>query len=384
MVSMASKRDYYEVLGISRETSVKQITEAYRKLALANHPDRNPDDAEAEVRFKEAAEAFEVLGDEEKRQRYDRYGHQGLSGTGFHEFTNVSDIFDAFGDVFGGGLFGELFGGGRRRGPARGSDLRCDLEIGLIEAARGTTRNLEFQRSEFCGACDGSGAQPGTKPQTCRYCGGRGQVVRSQGFFRVQTTCPSCRGAGSKITQPCSQCRGKGRVAATRKVDVHIPPGVDHGMRLCLRGEGEVGEAGGPRGDLYCYIDITEHPLFERQGSTILCRVPITFSQAALGGEVEVPTLDGRETLDIPAGTQTSEEFRLRGRGMPNPRGGGRGDQLVEVFVETPDVLTKRQKELLRELAELDHHHVAPHRKNFFEKLRNYFAPENEAVSQGK
>jgi molecular chaperone DnaJ len=383
MVSMATKRDYYEVLGVPRDASLKQVTEAYRKLALANHPDRNPGDAQAEARFKEAAEAFEVLGDAEKRARYDRYGHKGLSGTGFHEFTDVADIFEAFGDVFGGGLFGDLFGG-RRRGPARGSDLRCDIEIELTEAARGTTRNLEFQRRELCGECDGSGAQAGSKPETCRYCGGRGHVVQSQGFFRVQTTCPSCRGAGSKITKPCRNCRGTGRVTATRKVDVHIPAGVDDGMRLCLRGEGEVGDRGGARGDLYCYIHVAEHPLFERHGNAILCRVPITFPQAALGGEVEVPTLDGRETVAIPRGTQTGERFRLRGRGMPSPRGGARGDQWVEVFVETPDVLTGRQEELLRELAELDHQHVTPRRKSFFEKLRDYFVPENEVAGEGK
>jgi molecular chaperone DnaJ len=381
---MASKRDYYEVLGVARDATVKQITEAYRKLALANHPDRNPGDAQAETRFKEAAEAFEVLGDEEKRHRYDRYGHQGLSGTGFHEFTDVNDIFDAFGDIFGGGLFGDLFGGRRRRGPARGNDLRCDLEIDLFDAARGATHNLEFQRHEFCGDCGGSGAKSGTKPETCRYCGGRGQVIQSQGFFRVQSTCPSCQGAGSKITQPCGKCRGTGRVAATRRIDVRIPPGVDTGMRLCLRGEGEVGQPGGPRGDLYCYVHVADHPLFERQGSTILCRVPITFPQAALGGEIEVPTLDGREHLTIAAGTQTGERIRLRGKGMPNPRGGGRGDQFVEVFVETPHELTKRQEELLRELAELDQQNVSPHRKTFFEKLREYFVPESPVATENK
>lgn len=375
MVSMATKRDYYEILGVRRDATSKEITEAYRKLALANHPDRNPEDPDAERRFKEAAEAFEVLNDGEQRVRYDRYGHEGLSGTGFHEFTNVEDIFEAFGDIFGGGLFGDLFGGRRRRA-ARGADLRCDVEIDLLEAARGVTRTIEIARREVCGECRGTGARRGSQPEACGYCGGRGQVVQSQGFFRIQTTCPACHGKGTQIKDPCPRCGGSSRVAQRRKIDIRIPPGVDTGMRLCLRGEGEAGENGAARGDLYCFMHVREHPFFQREGNHLLCRVPITFPQAALGTEIEVPTLEGREQLKIPPSTQSGHVFRLRKKGMPDPHGRGRGDELVEVFIETPNRLTKRQKELLHELAELDHNHVGPHRKSFFEKLKDYFVAE--------
>jgi molecular chaperone DnaJ len=379
---MASKRDYYEVLGVSRNASSEEIRNAYRKAALANHPDRNPGDAEAEKRFKEAAEAYEVLSDTDKRQRYDRWGHEGLSGTAVHDFGDISEIFEAFGDILGGGLFGDLFGGGGRRRARRGADLRCDVELDLLQAAGGVTRTLEVQRHERCSDCDGSGARRGTTPVSCSYCGGRGQVVQAQGFIRIQTTCPACRGKGTMVQDPCPKCRGGGRVPVMRKIDVNIPPGVDTGMRLCLRGEGEAGDNGAPRGDLYCIVHVQQHPLFHREGLDLVCRVPITFAQATLGAEVEVPTLAGPEKLAVPQGTETGHVFRLRGRGMPSPQGRARGDELVQVYIETPKQLTARQEELLREWAELEQSNVSPHRKGFLERIKEFFIPEEDSEKE--
>ena len=376
---MASKRDYYEVLGVGRDANADEIKSVYRRLALKFHPDRNPNDPEAEKKFKEAAEAYEVLSDSDKRSKYDRFGHAGLSGTGVHEFRDAQDIFDVFGDIFGGALFGDLFGGRRgRRGPRAGRDLRMQLDLDLFEAAKGASKTMDIRRQEICSQCSGSGAKRGTKAVTCSYCGGRGQVFQSQGFFRIATTCPSCRGTGSQIRDPCPECSGAGRVVATRTLQVDIPPGVDIGMRVRLRGEGEPGDNGAPRGDLYCYINVREHPLFHREGANLICHVPITFAQAALGSEVEVPSLSGKQPLSIPRGTQSGEVFQLRGQGMPDPHGRGRGDLVVQVVVETPKKLTKRQEELLREFAELDNSHVSPERKSFFEKLREYFTPTEE------
>jgi molecular chaperone DnaJ len=373
-----AKRDYYEVLGVGRSAPVDDIKKAYRQLALKNHPDKNPGDAEAEQRFKEAAEAYEVLGDTEKRQRYDRYGHAGLNGAGFHEFRSAEDIMSTFADIFGGGLFGDMFGP-RRRGPRPGLDIQMRLEIELLEAARGATRTIELKRQEACEECRGSGARKGTVATTCDYCRGQGQVVQSRGFFQLATTCPACGGEGVRVTDPCPRCRGAGKVAAKANLKVDIPPGVDTGMWLQLRNQGEPGDAGAPRGNLRIQIVVRKHPFFERSGNDLICQVPISFAQAALGAEVEVPTLDGPDRLAIPRGTQSSDILKLKGRGMPDVNGRGRGDELVEVVVETPRRLSPRQEELLRELAELDHEDVSPKRKNFFEKLRDYFTEDAEA-----
>ena len=372
MVKMADKRDYYAVLGVDRSASDKAIADAYRKLAIKYHPDKNPGDEETVVLFKEAAEAFEVLSDREKRARYDRFGHAGLGGSQGRGFTDVNDIFAAFGDIFGDSAFGDLFGGGRRRAN-KGGDVRCDVTLDLIEAARGVSKTVEFERHEVCIDCGGSGAKPGTSRSPCGYCGGRGQVVQSSGIFRVQTTCPSCRGAGSIVKDPCTKCRASGFVRNRVKREVQIPAGIDDQMRVRLPGEGEPSPNGGPRGDCYCFIKVKEHSLFQREGQHLVVRMPISYSQAALGAKVEVPTLDGPQELKVPAGTQSGEVFKLRGRGMPSPRGRGVGDLLVQVNIEVPKALSPRQEELLRQLAEQEHVDVSPHRKSFFEKVREYF-----------
>src|SRR5579863_46496 len=371
MVSMASKRDYYEVLGVERNASPEQIKKAYKKLAIANHPDRNPGDEGAVARFKEAAEAFEILNDADKRARYDRFGHAGVSGNGGPQFADISDIFDAFGDMFEGfGMFGN---GGRRGGRAtRGSHLRSSITIELLEAAQGCSRTLEIRRHEACATCHGSGAKPGTKPQTCDYCGGRGRVLHAQGFFRVQATCPACHGNGHIVREKCPDCGGSTTQVRSSKLDVKVPPGVDNGMQLCLRGEGEAGAGGGPPGDLYIDIHVKTHPFLERHEKNLFCRVPVSFSQASLGTEVEVPLLDGRQPLTIPKGTQPGEQLKLAGLGMPDPHGGRRGDLFVEVQVEVPKHPSRRQEQLLRELAELEKVEVTPHRKTFFDKLKDY------------
>ncbi|MHB1036347.1 MAG: molecular chaperone DnaJ [Pirellulales bacterium] len=378
---MAAKRDYYEVLGVERSATDKQIAESYRKLALQYHPDRNPGSDEAIARFKEAAEAFEVLSDREKRARYDRYGHAGIDGPGggSPHFTDVGDIFNAFGDIFGGGIFDEFFGGRRGRRAHKGADVRCEVTLELLEAARGATKTIHFQRRQRCSTCNGSGAKPGTQPQRCQYCGGHGQVIQSSGMFRVQVTCPSCHGSGSVIKEPCSACRGEGLVPRRVEREVMIPAGVDDETRLRLQSEGEPSPNGGPPGDCYCFIHVKKHPLFERDGQHLICAVPITYSQAALGTKIEVPTLEGIETIEIPPGTQSGEVFRLARRGMPDPRHRGVGDLLVQVSIEVPKTVTPRQDELLRELAEVEHTHVTPRRKSFFEKLRNYFVPDEGA-----
>lgn len=379
MVSMASKRDYYEVLGVQRDAIPEQIKKAYKKLAIANHPDRNPGDEAAVDRFKESAEAFEVLSDPQKRSRYDRFGHAGVAGNGAGtQFRDVSDIFDAFGDLFDG--FG-MFGDGQRRGGRahRGSHLRSSVTVDLLEAASGCTRILEITRREKCATCQGTGARAGTKPQTCDYCGGRGRVLHSQGFFRVQTTCPACQGSGQVVREKCADCGGTGTQMQTSKLEVKVPPGVDNGMQLCLRGEGEAGPVGGPAGDLYVDLQVKPHPFFERHDKNLSCRVPVSFSQAALGTEIEIPLLDGRRRLSIPAGSQPGEMLRLGGLGMPDPHGGRRGDLFIEIQVEVPKHPSGQQKRLLRELAELENVDVTPHRKTFFDKLKDYFAPAEEA-----
>jgi molecular chaperone DnaJ len=377
MPMATTKRDFYEVLGVARDAAPDEIKRAYRQMALKFHPDRNPGDKEAEKKFRESAEAYEVLSDIEKRQRYDRYGHAGLEGSPVHDFRTTDDIMSAFSDIFGGGLFGDLFGE-RRRGPRPGPDLLMKLEIELLEAARGTTRTIEVSRQDFCGECRGSGSRKGTSPTTCNYCGGRGQIVQSRGFFQVATTCPACGGEGMRITDPCSGCKGAGRVPAVVKLQVDVPPGVESGMWLQLRGQGELGDMGAPRGNLRIQIVVKRHPFFERRRNDLFCQVPISFAQAALGADVEVPTLEGPDRIHVPRGTQSGEQLRIRGRGMPDISGRGRGDELVEVMVETPRHLTARQEELLREFAEIEHEQVSPKRKSFFEKLRDYFTEETD------
>ena len=379
---MAGKRDYYEVLGVERSASVKIISDAYRKLAIKYHPDKNPGDEEAILHFKEAAEAFEVLSDGEKRARYDRFGHAGVGGGATH-FNDVGDIFAAFGDIFGDGAIGDLFGGRRGRRPAKGADVRAEVTLDLLEAARGATKTIEFSRHERCETCEGSGAKPGSTRQKCEYCGGRGQVVQSTGIFRLQTTCPSCRGAGTLVKDPCPGCKGQGFVLRKVRRQVAIPAGIDDQMRVRVPGEGEPSPDGGPPGDCYCFISVKEHALFQREEQHLILRVPVSYSQAALGTTLQVPTLEGAYDLKVPAGTQSGEVFRLRGRGMPNPRSREVGDLLVQVNIEVPKRLNERQEELLRELAEEEHAQVTPHRKSFLESVRKYFAKSEGMRTEG-
>ncbi len=370
---MASKRDFYEVLEITKESTTIEIKKAYKKKAIAHHPDRNPGDDEAIEKFKEASEAYEVLSDEKKRSLYDRYGHAGLGAGagGGSQFHDVSDIFEAFGD-----LFGSSFGGGGRQTrnrPRKGPNLRASIQIELLEAASGCEKEISIARHKSCETCSGSGAKPGSSPDTCDYCNGAGRVVQSQGFFQIQTACPACQGVGTVIRDKCETCSGEGNIPEKVKLDVNIPAGVDNGMQLCLRGEGEAGTNGGPNGDLYVDIIVENHSLFERDGKDLFCNVPITFTQAALGTDIDVPVLDGRYSLNIPSGTQPSTEFRLRGKGMPDPHGRRTGDLFVTVQVEVPQKLDEKQEELIRELAELEKSQVSSHRKTFFEKLKDYF-----------
>jgi molecular chaperone DnaJ len=348
-----TKRDYYEVLGVARNASEAEIKKAYRRLAMKCHPDRNPGDKESEERFKEGKEAYEVLSDARKRAAYDQFGHAGIdpslgggAGAGFGAGANFSDIFgDIFSDFFGGGR------GGGRDAPHRGADLRYNLELSLEEAVQGTTVQVRVPTLATCKTCHGTGAKPGTRPATCSTCGGRGQVRIQQGFFSIQQTCPRCHGRGQVITETCESCRGEGRVQEHKTLSVKIPAGVDTGDRIRLAGEGEAGEYGGPPGDLYVQINIRQHPIFAREGNDLFCEVPIDFVTAALGGELQAPTLDGQVQLKIPAGTQTGKLFRLRGRGVKSVRSGAAGDLLCRVMVETPINLSARQKELLQEFA---------------------------------
>jgi molecular chaperone DnaJ len=375
MSTMAGKRDYYEVLGVAREASDKEIAAAYRKLAIKYHPDSHPGDADATARFKEAAEAYEVLSDGEKRERYNRFGFDAVNFGGGPHFQDVEDIFEAFGGIFG-DLFGGGRGGGRTRRARRGADLQVQVTIELEEAARGIGKVVEFNRNKKCDTCEGSGSKPGSKKATCQYCGGRGQIVQSAGILRVQTTCPSCQGAGATITDPCEKCRGRGYVGERVKQEVKIPAGIDDGMQVRIRGEGEPSPDGGPSGDLFCHVQVRRHKLFQRDGNNLVLQMPISYTQAALGSKLEIPTLQGKHELAIGPGTQSGEVFRLRGRGMPDPRGGGPGDLLVQAFIEVPKKLKPDQEKLLRELAEIEHTDVSPHRKSFFEKIKDYFGGE--------
>ena len=353
---MTTKRDYYEVLGVARTATDVEIKSSYRKLALKYHPDRNPGDKAAEEKFKEAAEAYAVLADTDKRHMYDRFGHAGLGGAatgGFDPtvFTGFEDILGGLGDIFG---IGEMFGGQRRRGgPQRGADLRYDLEISFDESAKGVETTIQIPRQETCETCRGTGAAPGSKPQTCPQCHGRGQLRYQQGFFTVARTCGQCRGTGSIISSPCATCRGAGRVQQQRKLTVKIPAGIASGQRLRLSGEGESGAGGGPSGDLYVVVHVQEHPFFHRDGNDLFCEIPLNYPTLAMGGEITIPTLEGSESFKVPEGTQTGATFRLRGRGMPDVVSGrGRGDLLVTVKVVTPKKLNKEQKKLLEQLAE--------------------------------
>ncbi|HEX5890395.1 MAG TPA: molecular chaperone DnaJ [Pyrinomonadaceae bacterium] len=371
---MSSKRDYYEVLNVSRTCTEQELKSAYRRLAVKYHPDKNPGDASAEEKFKEAAEAYSVLSDAEQRRRYDRFGHAGVSssaGAGNWGAPGFGGIEDILGDLFG---FGDVFGGargGRRSTAQRGADLRYDLEISLEEAAQGMTAQLRIPRLETCDTCKGSGAKAGTQPESCSTCSGSGQVRYQQGFFSVARTCHVCRGAGRVIKDPCETCKGAGRVEREKQMEVKIPAGVETGSRLRVSGEGESGMQGGAPGDLYVVIHVAEHDQFERQGSNLYEAVPITFAQAALGADIMVKTLDGEEKLKIPTGTQTGTVFRLRGKGMPALGGRGKGDLFVSVTVMTPTSLTREQRKLLEQLAEVETKDLED--KGLVDKVRDIF-----------
>lgn len=350
---MSTKRDYYEVLSVGRDATESELKKSYRGLALKYHPDKNPDNKEAEERFKEASEAYAVLSDEKKRRIYDQYGHQGLEGAGFSGARGFDDIFSSFGDIFE-DFFG--FGSGRRSmgGERRGSDLRYDLNLKFMEAAFGTEKSISIEKAEICPTCSGSGCEPGTQPKICNYCGGTGQATRTQGFFTVSTTCPSCRGKGKTISDPCPNCKGSTQVLVEKTVSVKIPAGIDSGSRLRLTGEGEAGIGGGPSGDLYVFINVKEHEKFIRKNTDIFSTIQISFIQASLGDKIKVSTLEGEETLKIPKGTQYGEAFRLSGKGIPSLRGYGRGDQIVQVQIVTPTNLNKKQAALLDEFSKLE------------------------------
>jgi len=373
----AAKKDYYEVLGVNRDASEEEIKKAFKKLAMKFHPDRNPDNPKAEESFKEAKEAYEILSDDQKRAAYDQYGHAGvdpsMGGGGFGGF-NSGNFSDAFGDIFG-----DIFGGARnqRSNVYRGADLRYNLEIPLEDAAKGTETKIRIPVQTSCETCHGSGARPGTSPVTCTTCNGHGQVRMQQGFFSVQQTCPKCHGTGKMVKEPCPTCHGGGRVKQNKTLNVKIPAGVDEGDRIRLSGEGEAGVNGGPTGDLYVVVHLKEHPIFQREGANLHCEMPISFSTAALGGEIEVPTLDGAAKMKIPAETQTGSVFRLRGKGIKPLRSSEHGDLMVHVVVETPVRLTEKQKDLLREFessTQADAGKHSPKNKSWVDKARDFFS----------
>jgi len=369
------KRDYYEVLGITPTANDQEIKSAYRRLALQYHPDRNPNNPDAEERFKECSEAYAVLADAEKRARYDRFGHAGVGGNGGaggFDPSIFNDFQDIFGDIFG---FGDLFGqrGGRRSRAQRGADLREDLTIEFEEAVFGTTKQVQMRRLEECEQCKGSGVAPGKSPITCTTCGGHGQVRYQQGFFSITRTCGTCQGSGKLIADPCNKCRGQGRITRERTVTVKVPAGVDEGARILYSGEGEAGVAGGPSGDLYVVLHVHEHDVFEREGKDLYCTVPISFAQAALGTEITVPTLEGEHTLRVPEGTQTGATFKVKGKGVPVLNGRGRGDLFVELRVQTPERLTKRQREILQELESTAPLENKPFSRTLMSKMKEIF-----------
>lgn len=369
-----SKRDYYEILGVDKNVDEQTLKKAYRRIAMKYHPDRNPDDKDAEDKFKEANEAYEVLSDSQKRAAYDTYGHAGVNQQGGGGGFSGSDFGDIFGDIFG-----DVFGGGRgrRRGPQPGANLQYNMTLDLEQAVKGAEIKIDIPTLVSCKTCSGSGGKPGSKVDTCGTCHGSGQVRMQQGFFAVQQTCPHCRGRGKVIADPCGSCYGQGVVKEKKTLNVKVPAGVDNGDRIRLSGEGEASRDGGPNGDLYVEISVRRHALFERDGRDLHCEVPISFADAALGGELEVPTLDGRVKLKIPHETQSGKVFRLRGKGVPSVRGGGVGDMLCHIVVETPVNLTKRQKDLLKELQETldgsssDKHN--PKKKSWFDGVKRFF-----------
>lgn len=370
-----SKTDYYEILGVSKDASAQDIKKAYRRLAMKYHPDRNPDDASAEAKFKEASEAYEVLSDDQKKAAYDRFGHAGVDPNmgGGGAGPGGADFGDIFGDVFG-DIFGRGRGGGQRNN--RGADLRYTLELDLEDAVKGTTVEIRVPTYVICGTCDGSGAKKGSEPVNCNTCGGSGQVRMQQGFFSVQQTCPTCHGKGKVIKDPCDACHGQGRIEERKTLSVKIPPGVDTGDRIRLAGEGEAGTNGGQTGDLYVQVAVKDHAIFQREGKDLYTEVPISFVDAALGGELEVPTLDGRVKLKIPQETQTGKLFRLRGKGVTPVRGGNAGDLLCRVILETPVSLNKDQKELLRqfqETLEKEQKRHSPKKNNWFDGVKQFF-----------
>jgi molecular chaperone DnaJ len=375
----ASKRDYYEILGVARTASAEDIKRAYRRLAMKFHPDRNDGDgkAQAEAKFKEAAEAYEILSDENARRRYDQFGHDGVKGQ--HDFShmNVTDIFSMFDDIFGGALGG---GGRRGRQATRGFDLETKVELTLLEVSTGAQKTIEFERQDTCQTCQGSGARPGSTPVTCPQCGGQGRVAQ-QGFggmFRMVTACPACRGRGSVVREHCNTCGGTGRQLRHRAVIVKIPAGVHEGQAVRVAGEGEAGETGAPPGDLHVHIAVKEHPVFSRHNNDLVCQVPISFTEAALGTTIDIPTLRATSPLEIPSGTQHGQVFKLKGNGLPDIRSGRPGDELVQIVIEVPKKLTEKQRQILREFSATEEAHVRQTRKSFLDKLKGIFAGEEK------
>ena len=381
---MAQKRDFYEVLGVASDAPKNVLSKAYRQLAIKYHPDTNPDDEDAVAKFKEAAEAYEVLSNAEKRQRYDQYGHAGLDGMGGGAASSVEDIFEAFGDLFGGGgsIFDGIFGGGGRQTRVRrGGDIRCDVTLDLEEAATGCEQTLEVVRNESCDTCDGTGGVAGAEREVCTRCGGRGQVIKSAGILRVQTTCPACQGQGNVISAACEECRGQGVMPQTSEITISIPAGVDDGTRVRMTGQGEASPDGGPTGDCYCFIQVRPHRVFQRHDEHLIVRLPVTYAQSVLGAEVEVPTLIGREVLTIPAGTPSGETFRLRGHGVPHVHSGRLGDLLVQTYIEVPEKISDQQQKLLRDLAGIEETEVAPQRKSWLDQLKDLFTTSDSQES---
>ncbi|MFG1493306.1 molecular chaperone DnaJ [Halobacteriovorax sp. ZH4_bin.1] len=380
---MSDKRDYYDILGVAKGADKAEIKKAYRKMAMKYHPDRNPDNKEAEAKFKEASEAAEVLLDDGKRQRYDQFGHAGVNGQaggfggggfqgGFGDFGDLGDIFgDIFGDMMGGGGRGRR---GRRRTGVPGNDLQMTVSVSFEEAAFGAKKKVSINKETTCETCSGSGAKAGSEPTTCDMCHGAGEVRRQQGFFTVASTCPKCQGSGTMIKDPCGTCHGQGRKKKKVELEVTIPAGIDHGQRLKLSGEGDAGAQGGPNGDLYIVVDVKEHEIFQREGFNVLYTVPISFSQAALGAEVEVPTLDGKVVVDLPPGTQSGKKMRLKGKGIQKLGGYGTGDAILTVHVETPTKLSKEHKELLEQLAKLEGKQCHPMSTGFIDKVKELFS----------
>ncbi len=383
---MSEKRDYYEVLGVQRDAPEEDIKRAFRKKAMEFHPDRNGGDKESERKFKECAEAYGVLGEEDKRRTYDQFGHAafeagrgGPQGFAGQRFDNVEDIFRAFGDIFGGGgagagggVFGDLFGGRQSRpGERVGRSLKLVLDLTLEEVDQGVERTVSLKRQEHCTTCEGSGAKKGTTRTTCSGCGGRGQVHRNQGFFTMAAPCPRCSGQGTTLQHPCTKCRGSGKETLQKEIQLRVPAGIEEGVQLRVSGEGDSGDPGAPRGDLYCVVRELEHKIFQRSGADVITEIPASFAQMALGDEVEVPTLRGRASMTIPHSTQSGKVFRLRGQGLPTMDGSGRGDQLVRVFIEVPKKLTERQKELLREFNDIDQKSAGE--RTFFDRIVSYF-----------